>query len=361
MTVLKGTLNVRNWNMSTGGNWEAASTAIPVTMGAATVVTVSTVQGIVTERPESTAWAKQAGLNVNSSNELLTVGGGGGAGSTTVNVSSAAGRHQVDPFSSNATQFYGVRMSDGSTYVTDSTQRSMRVTAFAVDSTGNIVGSTFALSVISSAVPTATSSGVSIRYLGEPSGGTSTSVTATPAAGSTFSVRPLQSSAADLQVTVTPVAGSTFNVRPLQSSAADLAMTATIGQNLQSTVWPSTNSSGVIVRWPDLNSTTYGQTTAFNNSTVITLASSAAASKGYVYAYSVTSTLAGPVTVGFYKGSSLVWPVQFAAPSSAISGANLAVSPPAYLFRGDTGLPLTINVATSNAGMNVAVAFWVMA
>jgi len=189
-------------------------------------------------------------------------------------------------------------------------------------------------------------------------------VTATPAAGSTFNVRALQSSAADLQVTVTPVsttwqvqehgdstviqgtspwvvagastvaplAGSTWATRPIQSSAADLQMTATIGGNLQSTTYPSTGSSGLVVREALMDMFTTSSTSAFA-STSLTIQSSAAATRMYVTAYSITTTAAGPSKIAFYSSGTMVWPIMLAAVSSAVSGVNLAVSYPSYLFR----------------------------
>jgi hypothetical protein len=170
-------------------------------------------------------------------------------------------------------------------------------------------------------------------------------MTATPLAGSTWNVRALcssqkdllntvyQSSAAELQMTATPLAGSTWNVRALNSSAADLLATVTIGTNLQSTVAPSSNSSGLIVRQVIDGLTTFASTTALA-STTIECASSAAGIRHYVTAYTITSTNQTPAQWGFYSSNgTLLWPMTIAAISSAVSGVNLAVAPPGYLFR----------------------------
>ena len=77
-----------------------------------------------------------------------------------------------------------------------------------------------------------------------------------------------------------------------------------------------------------------------------------------MFAYSITSTLAGPVEWGIYNGATRLWGGVLAAPSSAISGVNLAVAPPAYLFANSTGAALTFNVASSNTGLNVSIAYW---
>lgn len=194
---------------------------------------------------------------------------------------------------------------------------------------------------------------------------------------STGSVRVHQSSAADLNVTVsgysTIVSVSTGSVRVHQSSAADLQ--ATVAQ--ASTVWvtqarlldgasnalesstsaPSTGARGLIVRpvMPGLDS--YSDSTT-GQSSATTILSSAAASRGYVYAISVISTLGGPVAWGIYAGATRKWGGVLAAVSSAVSGAVIAVSPPAYLCAGSTGEPLTFNCESSNRGLNVSLGYW---
>jgi hypothetical protein len=184
--------------------------------------------------------------------------------------------------------------------------------------------------------------------------------TVAPLAGSTWNTRPLQSSAADLQMTATPAAGSTWNVRALQSSAADFQVTATIGTNLQSTAAPSSNSSGLIVRQVVDNILTVSSTTLFG-STVFAIQSSAAGLRSYVVAYSILTTNAGPARVRFYSGSTLLWPMLFAAVSSAVSGANLAVSAPAYLFRTKVAGPLSLQLgggASTIAGYHGAISYF---
>ena len=188
--------------------------------------------------------------------------------------------------------------------------------------------------------------------------------TVTPTAGSTWNVRPLQSSAADLQVTATPLAGSTWNVRPLQSSASDLKVSAYLFDSTGNAIDTSTQSMssgarGLFVRSVIPGSTTYAASTA-GNASMTSILTSNAATRGYVYGYSITSTLAGPVQWGIYSnsGATLLWTGILAAVSSAISGANLAVTPPGYLFRGSTGANLTFNCATSNAGLFVSIAMF---
>jgi hypothetical protein len=119
---------------------------------------------------------------------------------------------------------------------------------------------------------------------------------------------------------------------------------------------PSSNAVGLVVRPVVSGMQTYAASTT-GQSSATTIASSQAGSKAYVYAYTITSTISGSAPqCGFYDGATLKWPVKL---SSGFSGANLAVSPPAYLFSGSTGSPLTFNVADSNAGMTVGIAYWV--
>lgn len=228
-------------------------------------------------------------------------------------------------------------------------------------------------------------------------------MTATPLAGSTWNVRPLQSSAADLQMTATPLAGSTWNVRPLQSSAADLQMTATplagstwnvrplqssqgdlratvyqstatdflVSANIRdssgtgfvgTTTRPSTGAQGLVVRpvLNDLQST--GRSTTGNGSTRETFVSSVAGQRIKVYAYSITSTVTTANTVAWYSSNAnMIWPVVLQAVSSAISGANLAVSPPAWLFATDAANALTFGISGSTGTYHVGVSWFVEA
>lgn len=193
--------------------------------------------------------------------------------------------------------------------------------------------------------------------------------TVAPLAGSTWATRPIQSSAADLQMTATPVAGSTWNTRPIQSSAADLQMTATqtgtwtvnVGTHIQSSAAPSSNSSGIIVRQIVDNILTTASTSAFA-STVMTIQSSGAALRSYVTAYSITTTNAGPSKISFYSSGVVLWPILLAAVSSAVSGVNLAVSAPAYLFRTiGAADALTLNLgggASTIGGWRVGVSYF---
>lgn len=147
----------------------------------------------------------------------------------------------------------------------------------------------------------------------------------------------------------------------LSSTSADNPVLATIGTNLQSTAAPSSNSSGLTVRQVIDNILTTASTNAFSASTSFSIQSSGAGLRSYVVAYSILSTNAGPHRIKFYSSGTMMWPVIFAAVSSAVSGANLAVSAPAYLFRTANQEALTLQLgsgASTIAGYQVAVSYF---
>lgn len=110
--------------------------------------------------------------------------------------------------------------------------------------------------------------------------------------------------------------------------------------------------------FPTASYGSYAASTAGQASTTV-INTSNAVTKTYVYAYSITSTVAGPVTCGFRNDSaaSLLWPVHLAAPSGAMAGANLSVTPPAYLFANSTGGNLTFAVSSTGV-FHVGVAYF---
>jgi hypothetical protein len=167
---------------------------------------------------------------------------------------------------------------------------------------------------------------------------------------STASVRVAQSTAADLQATVT-AASTTWVTQTRLHDGLSNALESATGQ-------PSSEARGLLVRPVFGGLTSYSASTT-GQSSATTILSSAAGSRGFIYAYSITSTLAGPVEWSLYAGATRLWGGVLAAVSSAISGVNLAVTPPAYLVAGSTGAALTFNCASSNAGLNVSLAYWV--
>lgn len=167
---------------------------------------------------------------------------------------------------------------------------------------------------------------------------------------STGSVRVHQSSAADLAASV--VQGSTV----WQIQCSTVQGRVLVDQN--STVWqaqaslknssnevidgstkaPAVGVPGLHVRqvFPTLLSTRVVVTSS-NSTALYTLVSSAATPLRHkVYAYSITSTETTPSTLVFYSSNTIDrWAVAFGSGSSGVTGANLAISPPAWLFHSD--------------------------
>lgn len=87
-----------------------------------------------------------------------------------------------------------------------------------------------------------------------------------------------------------------------------------------------------------------------NNSTSATVVTSAASVRHKVYAYSITSTAQAINTLTFASSlANPIWQVQMQSITSGITGANLAVTPPAWLFATDVANPLVFKV-TGNTG-----------
>lgn len=70
-----------------------------------------------------------------------------------------------------------------------------------------------------------------------------------------------------------------------------------------------------------------------------------------VYAFSLSTTSTTAVTCKFQDGASGtdLWSVILQAPTSVSTGANLAVSPPAFLFATSTATLLNLNLSSANA------------
>lgn len=187
---------------------------------------------------------------------------------------------------------------------------------------------------VSSAAPAAGDSGVVVRVVGYS---TIVSVAAFPANSSQVEVRALPANSSQVEVRNSP--------------------TVVIGTNLQSTVAPSSGSSGLVVRQVYDVILTTASSNAFGTSTSLTLASSVAGIRNYVTAYSITCTNAVATKLAFYSGSSMNWPIVLQAVSSAIAGANLSASP--YLFRTNAAEPFTLQMGGSSvAGFKVAVSYY---
>lgn len=245
--------------------------------------------------PNSTAFVKNAGFSVDSSNALnvkldgstaLTIGSIA-AGAGRINIGSTAADNAV-AISGNSTVFQGT---------------SPWVVGFQA---GNI----------SSVAQSGNSSGLTVRPVWSSSG-------VDQPVRANFS-----STAADNPVLVSG------NSTVFQGGSPWLV---NIGTNLQSTAAPSSASSGLIVRQViDLLLTT--ASTSALASTVLSIASSIANIRAYVTAFTLTSTNQTPAQWGFFSSNAtLLWPMTVAAPSSGVAGMNLAVSPPGYLFRTAVG------------------------
>lgn len=243
--------------VSQGGTWNIG-----------TVTTVSSVAGIVknqiVDRDNSTQVAAVLNDTPASTVWALAVRQVGGTpGSTTVNVSSLAGNVTVTPFSSGATGFFAVRVSDGSTFL----QPSIEYTNGSTVST-----------LVGPALVYNNSSNDTMRLVGV--------------------TQPL----------------------PVQLRTGTLS---------------------------------YQSTTQFitsTHSTALYALVSSGAVRVKVYAFHVTSTHTNPSTMVFMSslGSDL-WHVGFGSGSSGVTGANLAVTPPAFLFATAINEALNVRIEGGNS------------
>lgn len=382
--------------------------------GYSTIAAISSVAGIVAVRPSDTNWASSAGFHFNSSGELLTVAAV--TTSTTVNVSSLAGRvaiagyHQSGSFvnvtdsTNNAINVNVVAGSAaGSTVATisrvqdssnvgiavgDSVNNAIRVNVVAGAAGGSTVVTISTVQGTVNVFPASTGWAAGAGFQLDSSGALrvnegpeSTTVQVSSVAGvvsvaQASTVWAVQLSNYSTTAQVSSVGGvvtvqqnsttwavqlSNYSTTIQISSLAgrvDVELFDGVGVALESsTRIPSSNANGLIVRPVISIPATYSASTT-GQSSATTFFTSNATQRPYVFAYSVISTLAGPVNWSIQKGSTRLWGGVLAAVSSAVSGANLAVSPPGFLFAGSTGRPLSFNVETSNAGLNVSIAYW---
>jgi hypothetical protein len=364
--------------------------------GGSTIVTVST--GSVRVHQSSAA-----DLNV-------TVAGY----STTVNVSSLGGVVSVLPNSSVATRWFPVQISDGSTWVSDSTNRAIRVNVVA-GAAGGSTEVTVRQSTIGdfkAAVYQSTAADLNVTVAGY-----STTVNVSSLGGAVITrssaanmlVTAYQSTAADLNVTVagyvapsttiqvsslggaviTRSSAANMLVSVYQSTAADLnvtvagysttvnvssgviraqAYTSSGGGVEGSTGTPAAGVTGLHVRqvYPTMNSTTV-VITSTHSTAIYSLISSVASLRHKVYAYFVGSTHTNPSTLIFCSSASASgfdhWHVNFGSGSSGITGANMAMAPPGFIFAGVSQNALNVKLeggssATSTVIARVSVAWF---
>lgn len=122
---------------------------------------------------------------------------------------------------------------------------------------------------------------------------------------------------------------------------------------------PTTNAQGLAVRTVlnDLQSTAFS--TLGNGSTSSTIVSSAASLRHKVYAYSITSTNQAVNTLTF--ASSLgnpLWHVALQSFSSGVSGANMAVSPPGWLFATEAASPLVFKITGTTGSYHLSFSYF---
>lgn len=159
-----------------------------------------------------------------------------------------------------------------------------------------------------------------------------------------------QSTAADLNVTVAGYS-TTVNVSSLAGAVTARTHTSSGGAVEGSTSTPSTGSVlGLNVR-PVQPSGRQSTTILVLNQTAdgsTTLISSAAALRHFVSAYSITSTVVGPSSCAFRSSAAIErWGLLLGSGSSGITGANLAVSQPGFLFATDAANALTFSASST--------------
>lgn len=140
-----------------------------------------------------------------------------------------------------------------------------------------------------------------------------------------------------------------------QAAIRDSSGTGFVG----SVTRPTTGAQGLVVRHVlnDLQSTAFS--TLGNGSTSSTLVSSVASQRIKVYAYSITSTVETVNSISFASSlANPIWTVQMRSLSSAISGVNLAVTPPAWLFATEAASPLVWKCGPSTGSYHVSVSWF---
>lgn len=378
-------------------NTDPASTAYALMVrqvGFTTTAQVSSVGGIVAVRPSDTNWATSGGFHFDSSGALQIAGTF--SASTTVNVSSLAGLVTAAPVSAS-----GVSMSTDTapaSTVQGLIVRQVGLSTMALTVHNSTIGDLLAsvqqnssvwqiqagstnwpkaagLSVDSSNVQNVKLDGSTALTIGVIAAGAGRINIGSTA---TENVVISRSSAADQLVTAYQSSYGAFLANVHNSTIGDLL--ASVQQN--STVWqtqakiqdssgvspnivgtrPTTGAQGIATReiLNDLQSTCFS--TQGNNSTSNTVVSSVANQRVKVYAYSITSTAQAINTLSFASSlANPIWQVQMQAISSGITGANLAVSPPAWLFGTAVNEPLVFKVTGTTGTYHLSFSYFVEA
>lgn len=275
-------------------------------------------------------------VNVGDSTEAairVNVVAGAAAGSTTITVRQSTFADlncRINaPSTANAANYLPVRITDGSSYISPGAEYSDGSTASTATGPGllfnNSSNQTMRLVGVTQPLPVQfrTSSGAEMADSTETA--LRVNVVAGAAAGST-TVTVRQSTAADLLATVVP-GSTTWTVQSRVTTSSGGAVEG-------STTAPAVGVIGLHVRqvYPTLQSTTT-LITSTASTAVYALVSSAASLRQKVFAYSITSTHTRPSTLVFMSSlASDLWAVQMGSGSSGVTGANLALSPPGFLF-----------------------------
>jgi hypothetical protein len=416
-----GDLNV------TVAGYVAPSTIVTVSTGSVRVHQSTagdlnvTVAGYVAPSTVVTVSTGSVRVHQSTAGDLNVTVAGYVAPSTTVQVSSLGGTVAVAPASSGATLFFPVRVSDGSTYITDSTLRALRVTSVdaggstqvtlsrVLDSSnaavgvadsannalrvnvvaGSVAGDTtatvsFAAGYVSTSAPAANSSGLIVRVVDY-----STTVNVSSLAGkvlvdqnSTVWVAQVSSVAGTVLISHAALTelGDVMNAGMMDVNLANgfsttvnvssgviraQAYTSSGGGVEGSTASPAHGVIGLHVRQvlSSLQSTSV-LITSTHSTALYDLITSAASVRHCVYAYMVTSTHTIPSTLVFMSSNSIDrWHVGFGSGSSGITGANLSVSPPGFLFRTDAQNALRVRIegassVTSTVVARISLSYW---
>jgi hypothetical protein len=393
-------LAVRQVGLSTQALRVVQSTAADLNVTVAgyvapsTTVNVSSIAGPVTVR--SSAANALVSVYQSTAADLNVTVAGYVAPSTTVAVSTVQG----------VVRIAGNNAVDGIVHVGDSTNAALRVNVVAGAAGGSTVMTLSRVQDSSNtglAVGDSENNAIRVNVVAGAAGG-STIVTV-----STGSVRVHQSSAADLNVTVAGYS-TTVNISSLagpvivrssaanalmtvyQSTAADLNVTVagyvapsttvnvssgviraqqytSSGGGIEgSTVTPAAGVMGLHVRqiFPTMNSTTL-VITSTHSTAIYPVVSSVAGLRHKVYAYFVGSTHTNPSTLIFCSSASASgfdhWHVNFGSGSSGITGANMAMAPPGFIFAGVSQNALNVKIeggssATSTVIARVSVAWF---
>lgn len=212
--------------------------------------------------------------------------------------------------------------------------------------------------------------GLGVRIISGPSSVSDLAVRAVLSSTQADNVVTIQSPSSGIPVNIVNASASDNDTGAIAGgkSSVTLVIAENFGWN-GSTNWQKIEGStavamqgafGLTVRSGFPRPLTTASTSAFAGSTALSVCASNATVRSKVYAYSITTTNQTATQLGFYAGSTLVWAVRLQALSSAVSGANLAVTPPGYLFENSTGQPITLNTdaASTVAGWTFSAAYF---